>query len=142
MTTHHLSRTPEYNVWQCMRQRCNNPKYHSFHYYGGRGIQVSPRWRYFEAFLADVGPRPSPQHKLERVRNDGDYEPGNVKWATDKEQARNRRNSIRLHFNGRDHYIPDLARAYRISRGTLYGRIFKLGWSVHKSLLTPVRRAV
>lgn len=83
-----------YGIWAQMRARCNYPKHKFFAYYGGRGISVCDRWcESFAAFAADVGPRPSPRHSLDRKNNDGNYEPGNVRWATDIEQARNKRNS-------------------------------------------------
>lgn len=86
-----------------MKARCYIPGSSGFHKYGARGIAVCAEWREdFAAFLAHVGPRPSPQHSIERKDNEGDYEPGNVRWATAKEQARNRRSSRMLtHEDGR-----------------------------------------
>jgi hypothetical protein len=85
--------TPEYTVWALMKQRCNNPRSTAFFYYGARGIGVCERWtNSFEAFLADMGRRPSPQHSIDRYPdNDGDYEPGNCRWATKQEQQVNKK---------------------------------------------------
>jgi hypothetical protein len=85
-------RTPEYNAWVSLNQRCKNPKNPRWKDYGGRGVTVCARWRdSFEAFLADMGPRPSSEHSIDRINNDGNYEPGNVRWATRAEQYANRR---------------------------------------------------
>lgn len=88
------SKMAEYNIRACIIQRCENSRHTAYHNYGGRGIRICERWRKsFNVFLADVGPRPSPVHTLDRLDNDGDYEPGNVKWATADEQAKNRNRS-------------------------------------------------
>lgn len=92
--THGLSHAPEYIVWLSMKRRCSNPKNESFKYYGGRGIKVCDRWLHsFENFLDDMGSRPSPEHSIDRINVDGDYEPSNCRWATLSEQARNKRTS-------------------------------------------------
>jgi hypothetical protein len=84
--------TSEYVAWRGMRQRCRDPKVRSYPHYGGRGIKVCDRWENsFEAFLEDMGHKPGPEFSIERVNNDGDYEPANCKWATRSEQRRNRR---------------------------------------------------
>ena len=83
-------RTPEYRAWESMVQRCTNPKHAKWKTYGGRGIAVCDRWRSFAAFLEDMGLRPSTEHSLDRKDNDRGYEPGNCRWATRKEQMRNR----------------------------------------------------
>jgi hypothetical protein len=84
--------TPEYSAWKHMKQRCSNPNTINFHNYGGRGIRVCSQWvNDYSQFLSDVGRRPSSAHSLDRIDNDGNYEPGNVRWATPKEQANNRK---------------------------------------------------
>jgi hypothetical protein len=89
--------TPEYMAWASMKTRCYNANSAKYRLYGGRGIQVCERWREsFEAFLADMGRRPSAEHSLDRYPDgDGNYEPGNVRWATDSEQNSNRRTYTR-----------------------------------------------
>lgn len=96
MTTHgqarHSTRSSLYHVWSQMKSRCTNPKNAGYPNYGGRGIRVCDEWaRSFEAFAAHMGERPSPAHSIDRIDNDGNYEPGNVRWATPKEQRHNRR---------------------------------------------------
>jgi hypothetical protein len=87
--------TPEYHSWQAMMARCKNPKQKSWKNYGGRGIKICKHWSSFEVFLKDMEPRPKGT-TLERKNNDGNYDPGNCKWATPIEQARNRRPRKRL----------------------------------------------
>ena len=98
--THKDARWPEWGVWNSMIMRCHNPATRAFRNYGGRGISVCSRWRFgedgktgFECFIEDVGRRPADGLSIDRIDNDGNYEPGNVRWATAKEQAANRRTS-------------------------------------------------
>lgn len=84
--------SPEYGVWQAVIARCTNPKNKRWAWYGGRGVRICQRWRHdFAAFLADMGPRPSPHHSIDRINSDGDYEPGNCRWASPREQYMNRK---------------------------------------------------
>lgn len=91
----------EYNTWKGMRRRCLNPSNPRYALYGGRGIRVCDRWLdSFQAFLDDVGPKPSPAHSLDRIDTNGDYEPGNVRWATQQTQCRNQRRNRVVLFAG------------------------------------------
>jgi hypothetical protein len=90
---HGLTRTRLYGVWARMRERCHNPSAADYPRYGGRGIKVCERWEVFENFRADMGEKPDASYSLDRINNDGDYEPSNCRWATKLEQTNNRRNT-------------------------------------------------
>jgi hypothetical protein len=125
-TKHGWARTPEYRAWKSMRARCENQRNPAFARYGGRGILVCERWHGehgFENFLADVGPRPSPEHSIERIDNDGNYEPGNCRWATRVEQGSNKRNNATLTVNGETATISEWSRRTGIGRTTIRERL-------------------
>ncbi len=126
--------TPEYKAWRAAIDRCTLPHHQAWENYGGRGIRVCDRWlESFEAFLADVGPRPGKDYSLDRKENDGHYEPGNVRWATLAEQNRNRRDSVKLTLDGVTMNASEWARRLGISKSAL-GRRIKVGWPLHRAL--------
>ncbi len=137
-TTHGKTKTPEYNTWAHILSRCYDHSNTSFDGYGGRGIVVCERWRVsFEAFLADMGHRPSTKHSVERKDNNGNYEPGNCIWATRKEQQRNTRQNVMLTLNGKTQCVAAWCEELGIRHGTLLSRI-RRGWPVDRALREPV----
>jgi hypothetical protein len=134
------NKSPEYRVWGHINGRCHNPSDAAFSDYGGRGICVADEWRNsFAAFLAHVGRRPSKLHTLDRINNDGNYEPGNVRWATRIEQNNNRRSNRRLEFDGQVKTLAEWGRAIGIDSLTIWARIYAHGWTVERALTTPLR---
>lgn len=127
-------------LWRAMLNRCYLKTHHAYASYGGRGIKVCVRWRGpngYVRFVADVGPRPSTAHTLDRFPdNDGDYKPGNVRWATRKEQQRNSRANRLLIFRGRTQPMSAWAEELKIPYVTLQQRL-RNGWSVERALSTP-----
>jgi len=136
--THGLCGTREHNSWKQLRQRCNNPKDPSYHRYGGRGIKVCERWGSFENFLQDMGQCPEGKKSIDRVDNNGDYEPLNCRWATNKEQSQNRRTNSLIEFRGEVKCISQWAEEIGIQKATIRARLQK-GWTVEKTLTAPAR---
>lgn len=127
--------TPIFRAWSSMFERCYNPKHEHYKSYGGRGIAVCPRWHEsFENFLADMGPSWSPELTLDRYPdNDGDYEPGNCRWATQAQQSRNRRTTVLLTFDGKEQTLTEWAAELGLTRPALRYRL-NAGWPLERVL--------
>lgn len=132
------AKTVEYNTWTGMKSRCTDKSSTSYANYGGRGIVVCERWENsFENFLADMGPRPSASHSIERIDNDGNYEPSNCRWATILEQNANTRHCKNVTFIGETHNLAEWARRFGFNQQTLQQR-FSKGWTPLLALGTPL----
>ena len=131
-------RTSEYRTWSAMKDRCNNNNDKGHRMYGGRGISVCKEWHDFRNFFKDMGKRP-PGMSLERINNDGNYEPDNCKWASLKEQANNKTSNRLISFYGTTKTISEWCDCLNIAYGTLHNRLI-LGWSIRKTLTTPTRK--
>lgn len=120
---HGMSGSPEWRVWAHIRQRCHNPTDAAFAHYGGRGIRVCDRWREsFDVFYEDMGPRPEGT-TIDRIDNDGDYEPGNCRWAPKQTQVENRRVTKRLTIRGETKLLTEWASELGIPRYRIYERL-------------------
>ena len=128
----------EYSAWTNMRERCQNPKAVSYKYYGARGITVCERWRSFEAFIQDMGPKPASSWTIDRKDPRGNYEPKNCRWATKTEQSRNRTNSVFVEYEGRKMLLIDVVAELGLTRTTVYNRL-RYGWNLAGALSIPVK---
>ncbi len=130
-------RRSEYRIWAQMINRCRDKRRMR---YGGRGILVCERWASsFESFLADVGPRPGPEFSIDRINNDGNYEPGNIRWATDKIQSSNSCNVIHLTVRGTTRLISEWSTETGLTPNTLRRRL-RDGWTSEDVVSRPLRR--
>lgn len=130
---HGFSGHPIFRIWQGMVDRCHNPNNQSYKWYGGRGIKVCRRWRNSpKTFLNDMGERPKGL-SLDRINNDGNYEPSNCRWATTKQQMRNYRRNKMITFNGETLALIDWAERLGMDHKTVGGRL-RSGWSIDAAL--------
>lgn len=134
---HGAAGTPEHSTWIHIRQRCGNKSNKRYSDYGGRGIKVCARWNVFENFLADMGERP-PGMTIERIDNDGNYEPDNCRWASRREQVRNRRKSNPYTFHGKTQGLAYWADEKGLPYKVLWFRYSEMGWRGEK-LFSPLR---
>lgn len=137
---HGLSNTSEYRAWQTMRLRCLVPTNAAYPDYGGRGITVCDRWLDSpENFVADMGPKPTPKHEIDRIDNNRGYEPGNCRWVTRSENDRNRRSTAWVTFDGVQRRLIDLVEEFGVPSDTARYRMQRLGWPAEQTFRTPVR---
>jgi hypothetical protein len=137
--SHGMCEIPEYGIWANMIQRSTNSNTPNYSDYGGRGITVCDRWlNSFEAFYEDMGPRPSPNHSIDREENDKGYYKDNCRWATPTEQANNKRNNVRYKLNETDLTHAEISRKYSIHVETLRRRI-KVGIPIEQAVISPIR---
>lgn len=137
-TSHGMTKTSEWNIWKGAKKRCRLKTDPAYHNYGARGIDMCDEWyNSFEAFYRDMGPRP-PKLQLERIDNNGNYEPGNCKWATSKEENRNKRSNHIWEHGGRKMCISEWSEFTGIRKDTLRRRVVVYGWSIEKALTKGV----
>jgi hypothetical protein len=137
---HGMAYSAEWRAWSKMKDRCANPTNNRYKHYGARGIGVCARWLKFENFLADMGPKPSPAHTIERKDVDLGYEPGNCVWVHKSRQALNRTDTLRITVNGVTKALMDWAREIGLKSSTVHMRIDKYGWDPVVAATTPARK--
>ena len=141
VTKHGLSGTTEHGTWKSMKGRCYNKKNPKYPRYGARGIKLHPSWENsFETFLKDMGKRPEDCDSIERLDNDGDYAPGNCKWATAKEQANNTSENINILYRGKTKTLHQWCDELGLNYHSTYGRIITRGWDVDRAFTAPTTR--
>jgi hypothetical protein len=142
---HGLRKTREYDLWRSIKKRCYHPEHRFYARYGGRGIKMYEPWLQdplaFYTYLTEVlGPKPSPKHSLDRIDNDGNYCPGNLRWASKKEQVYNSSTiKTRLTFNNKCQTIPEWANELKLDKALLY-RLKAKGWSDNDILCAAIQR--
>lgn len=139
-TTHGMSQTYIYKAWTQILQRCTNPNNPAFHNYGGRGIELHKEWREsFVKFSEYLGDQPGAKHSIDRIDNNGNYAPGNVRWATKIEQARNRRSSRLITADGVTRTIAEWIELSGLAASTVERRL-KRGWLPSEAVTSAADR--
>lgn len=134
---HGLTGTRIFHCWRNMVARCANPKVREYRHYGGRGVEVCERWKAsLLAFISDVGMPPTDRHEIDRINVNGNYEPGNCRWATRRQNMNNMRRNVRVEYAGIEYTIADLAREFGLGYAFLYQRL-KKGWTVSAAVHMP-----
>ena len=140
-TVHGMKNSPEYNTWQGIKGRCLDPKDKDYKNYGARGISMHPGWvNDFAAFFAYVGPKPSPDHSIERSDNESGYLPGNISWQTRKVQANNNRGNHLVTLDGVTNTLAIWCEIYNVNYPVVHQRITISGWDPLRALSTPTPR--
>lgn len=138
--THGMAESAEYRTWRHIKERCGNPANRDYKNYGARGIAVCGRWmESFANFYADMGPRPTARHTIERLNNDGPYAPDNCAWKPRAEQNANRRNTRQLTHAGATRTVQEWARLMGVDWKLIDGRL-RYGWPVARAITDPLRQ--
>jgi hypothetical protein len=136
-TTHGMCGTPTYSSWQNILQRCLNKNSTFYYRYGGRGIKICEDWLTFENFYRDMGECPE-TGTIDRIDNNGDYEPGNCRWATQKTNSRNKNNNVNITYLGKTQCVAAWEEELGFNYGTLWNRLYTFKWSLEKAMTEPV----
>ena len=132
---HGMSYSRTYKIWMGIKRRCLYKKHNRYHIYGGRGITICHQWMKFENFISEMGECP-PGYQIDRINNDGNYEPSNCRWVTPKTNSRNTRRTVLLTHDGLTKSLIEWSEYLKISYDCL-GKRYLMGWDVNKILTTP-----
>ena len=138
-TVHGWTKRPLYHTWKGMMSRCYDNMHAAYGHYGGRGIKVEKRWHDFTLFEFDMGSKPTAEHSLDRIDNDGPYSKSNCRWATRLEQSNNSRFNRRITFGGETLPVSMMARKHGLPTYILFQRL-NYGWDTNRALTTPIRK--
>lgn len=139
---HRKRGSAEYRAWQAMKKRCYDPKFRFYYRYGGRGITVCDRWREsFSAFFEDMGPRPTAHSTLDRINVDGNYEPGNCRWASQRTQMNNTTRTKYVEYKGKRWAFAELCHSLGLSYDVIKLRM-RRGWTLEQAIETPLKQRV
>lgn len=138
--THRHNNERLYNVWNTMRNRCRNPLASRYERYGGRGINYAEEWDSFDRFYEDIGYLYKPGLQLDRIDNDGNYEPGNVQWITNKDNGNKRSNNRIITIGGVTMTFQQWCESVPLKRSVVSQRFYVYKWTIEESLYTPILR--
>lgn len=134
-TTHGKNNTREHRIWLGIKKRCLNKKHTTYQNYGARGIKICDRWlNSFENFLLDMGNCPSNTHSIDRIDNNGNYEPNNCRWATRKEQNNNNRRNRLFQYEGSQYTLSQLCEKLNVKYHLIYDRLYVLNWTLEEAI--------
>lgn len=138
MTARKATAHPLWRRWTCFRNQIYNKNNYQYRYYGGRGIDIDPRWNNFWTFAdeleAEIGPLPFPGAQLDRIDNNKGYWSGNMIWATVQENHNNRQSNLIIEFNNEEHTLAEWSRITGIKSRTIWSRIYDLGYPLEQAL--------
>lgn len=137
---HGMSKYPEYKIWCGINKRCYNKNCLKYRIYGAKGIIVCERWKHnFPNFYADMGPRPSPNHSIDRIDNNGNYEPSNCRWTDNATQQNNKATNVKITIKGKTKTLKQWSEHAGLTYMAVFLRYKRLGWTIERSLSEPLQ---